>query len=304
MEVSMFKANRIWAAVLLALTVFSLPLTGARPTSAWTGINIPFCGPKRPVTHTVFNATTFPTPTRIDNKWLPMVPGSQYTLDGTASTGGAPTGHRVVTTVTNMTKMIGNVRTLVIWDRDYQDGQLQEAELAFFAQDADGNVWNFGEYPELYDPATGAFNGAPSTWIAGIHGAEPGVHMLASPNTREHRYSQGYSGTIQFYDCAQVFATDQTATTPFATFHGALITDENSPLDPASGHQRKFQAYGVGIVEVTAVNDPEGETLGLTGLARLNASQLQAADNAVLALDRHGHQAGVNDVYRQSQPVQ
>ena len=44
-----------------------------------------------------------------------------------------------MTTVTDLSKVIDGVRTLVIWERDYTAGQLSEPELAFFAQDNAGN---------------------------------------------------------------------------------------------------------------------------------------------------------------------
>ena len=59
--------------------------------------------------------------------------------------------HRFVMNVTDLTKVIGGVRSVVTWDLDYTDGELVEAELAFFAQDKEGNVWRMGEYPEEYD---------------------------------------------------------------------------------------------------------------------------------------------------------
>ncbi len=54
-------------------------------------------------------------------------------------------------TVTDLTKVVNGVRAVVVWDRDYASGELQETELAFFAQDNDGNVWHLGEYPEEYE---------------------------------------------------------------------------------------------------------------------------------------------------------
>jgi YVTN family beta-propeller protein len=63
------------------------------------------------------------------------------------------------------TKVVGGVPTIVAWDRDFLKGKLQEQELALFAQDDRGNLWNFGEYPEEYE--NGKFAGAPDTWIRG-----------------------------------------------------------------------------------------------------------------------------------------
>jgi hypothetical protein len=80
-----------------------------------------------------------------------------------------------------------------------------------------------------------------------------------------------------------------------------LVTDENSPLDPASGHQRKFFAPGVGNVQITAVDDPEGETLVLTKFVQLNAKDLASARAAALKLDRHAYK--VNADYRHTPPA-
>ena len=113
-----------------------------------------------------FSPRKFSNPTRIDNNWLPLIPGTQVTLEGQADRGGGARPHRVVFTVTDLTKVIDGVRTVVIWDRDIVEGQIAESELAFFAQDMHGNVWNLGEYPEEFED--GQFSGAPSTWISGV----------------------------------------------------------------------------------------------------------------------------------------
>ena len=97
--------------------------------------------------------------------------------------------HTVTFTVTNLTKVVDGVRSTVVWDVDAVDDEVSEAELAFFAQDAAGNVWNVGEYPEEY--ARHEFVGAPSTWVAGTAGAEPGIHMPATPAVGTPEYAPG-----------------------------------------------------------------------------------------------------------------
>ncbi len=126
-----------------------------------------------------YDSAAFTQSTTIDNQFLPLVPGTQMVLEGRASRTGPPLPHRVTFTATDLVKVIDGVRTRVMWDVDEQDGELAEAELAFFAQDDDGNVWNLGEYPEEYED--GFFIGAPSTWIHGVADAEGGIHMLDSP---------------------------------------------------------------------------------------------------------------------------
>jgi len=99
-----------------------------------------------------FDPNRFDQSPNIDNEWLSEKPGTQFVYEGSAiDDDGRRISRRVVTTITDLTKVIDGVRTVVIWDRDYDDGQLVEGEIAFHAQDNDGNVWLLGEYPEEYE---------------------------------------------------------------------------------------------------------------------------------------------------------
>ena len=247
-----------------------------------------------------FDEADFPVRPEIDNRWLPLVPGRQLVLQGTSRVTGQSTDHEVTFTVTDLTKMIGDVNSVVVYDVDRSAGQVTEAELAFFAQDEDGNVWNLGEYPEEYGDA-GEFLGAPNTWIAGKRRAEAGIHMLASPEVTDTRYLQGWSPTIDFLDCANVVATDETATVPAGSFTDVLVTDETSPLEPDSGSQRKHHVPGVGIVRVDAIDDPEGEVLDLAEINVLSPAQLATVRKQALELDEHAYE--VSDVYRGTGPA-
>src|SRR4051812_15020510 len=70
---------------------------------------------------------------QVVNQLLPMAPGTQLVYEGRSNTTGSELPHRVTFTVTGLTKVIDGVRTAVVWDVDESDGQLAEAELAFFA---------------------------------------------------------------------------------------------------------------------------------------------------------------------------
>jgi len=241
-----------------------------------------------------FDDDNFSQPTRIDNPWLPLNPGTQFTLSGRTNSGNRRLPHQVILTVTDLTKVIDGVRTAVLWDRDFQQGRLAESELAFDAQDDAGNVWNLGEYPEEY--TGGVFQGAPSTWIAGVGGARAGIQMLAHPRVSAVSYLQGLSPRIDFLDCGRVFQTGQRACTPLRCYRNVLVTDETSPLSSDSAHQRKFYAPGVGNIQITAVDDPEGETLELTQVTHLSAAGLARARAAALKLDQRGYR--VSAAYR------
>lgn len=246
-----------------------------------------------------FSQRDFTHPIRIDNQWLPLTPGMQFILDGVASRTGELLPHRVVFTVTDLTKVINGVRSVVMWDRDYNNEVLAEAELAFFAQDDEGNIWTMGEYPEEYE--NGEFIGAPSTWIAGLAGADAGI-LVPGGSRIGFRFLQGWAPDVNFLDCGTVYMTGQTACTPYGCYENVLVTDEWSPLEPGSGHQRKYYAPGVGNVKIGAVDDPEGETLVLTSIIHLSPALLAEARAAALKLEARAYQ--VSDVYFWTRPAE
>lgn len=246
----------------------------------------------------IFRQRNFSTPTQIDNKWLPLIPGRVFIFDGVANRGGGLLPHRVIFTVTNLTKVIDGVPSVVMWDRDYNDGVLQEAELAFFAQDDDGNIWTMGEYPEEYE--RGVFLGAPDTWFQGVEGADAGINVpgnqpLGAP------FLQGWVPGINFLDCGMVYKTEVSTCVPFNCYEGVLEVDEWSPFEVGTGHQRKFYAPGVGFVRVGAVDDPEGETLVLTNLLHLTPDGLAEAAREALKLEARAYQ--VSEAYRRTPPM-
>jgi hypothetical protein len=232
------------------------------------------------------------TSATIDNRFMPLRPGTQYVYEGRSNVDGTPVPHRVLFTVTDLVKKINGVRNRVLYDIDESDGEITEAELAFFAQDEAGNVWNFGEYPELYEG--GVFAGAPSTWIAGKEDALAGIHMLADPRVGT-AYLQGYAPDVDFLDCAEIIDDEFAACSPAWCTNKGLVIDETSPLDENGGIQRKTYAPGVGIITIAAIDDPEGETLVLTEVRALRKNRMRIIRERALREERRAYD--VSDVY-------
>jgi hypothetical protein len=252
---------------------------------------------------TTFDPADFPSQPKIDNVLLPLVPGQRIVLEGRANRSGQPLPHQVTFIVTDLTKVMDGVRTQVVWDVDTNEDEVVESELAFFAQDTSKNVWNLGEYPEEYE--AGNFAGAPKTWIAGQDEAQAGIHMLANPTVMDPAglwYVQGFSPRIDFLDCARVAELNQSVCVPASCYDNVLVTHETSPLDPESGIQTKYHAPDVGIVQVGALDDPEGETLVLAERGRLSSTELDEARVQALKLDERAYD--VSEVYRHTEPAE
>ncbi|MFF0557635.1 hypothetical protein [Streptomyces sp. NPDC004266] len=240
---------------------------------------------------------TFPARPRVNNTFLPLKPGTRLVLTGDV----AGEDHRVVTTVTDLTKVVDGVRTVVVFDQDFNGDEIQESELAFFAQDRRGTVWRLGEYPEIYE--NGELVGAPDTWISGVEGAKAGIAMLARPRVGTPTYTEGLAPEIDFLDCATVVRTNQNACVPVGCFHHVLVTDEFAPLDPEGGHQLKSYAPHVGNIKVEPVGEANPETLSLTEFTRLDRKELAAVRKEVLAQDARGYEISP-DVYGTTPPAQ
>jgi hypothetical protein len=231
-------------------------------------------------------AGAFSHPTRIDNRWLPLAPGTKYVLEGRTNHGRTRVPHRVVFVVTDLTKTIDGVRTVVVWDRDYSKGRLVEGELAFFAQDDAGSVWSYGEYPEEWKGRRLA--GAPSTWIPGVAGARAGVMMQAAPRAGAPEYLQGWAPTIDFEDRARVDAVRPRVCVPAGCFRNVLVTAERSPDEP-DAHQIKYYAPGVGNIRVGFKGDGQNERLVLLRTEHLAARARARVSKLALELDRRAY---------------
>ena len=136
---------------------------------------------------------------------------------------------------------------VVVWERDYNSGELVEAELAFYAQDNDGNVWYLGEDTKAFE------NGQPSaagSWEAGVDGALPGIIMKADPQVGDAYRQEFYRGEAE--DMGKVVRVGDSETVPFRSFEGLLVTQDWSPLEP-NVVEEKFYAKGVGLILETTV---------------------------------------------------
>jgi len=280
--------------ILTAILLLSMSISTVGVSA--TGGSTPPCDP-----FTRFDRDDFPRWPRDGNTWDPLVPGTQFIMEGRANRGGGSLPHRVVFTVTGLNKVVNGVRTIVLWDRDINEGELVEEELAFHAPDEDGNIWNLGEYPEEYDGKK--FAGAPNTWISGVADAKAGVLVPAKARLGSRSFLQGRAPDIDFYDCGKILKKGRKVCVPVKCYDDVLVVDEWSPLEPDSGHQLKYYAPNVGNIQIGAVGDPEGETLVLVDIVRLSPKALEKACKRVLKLDRRAYRIS-KEIYRYTSPAQ
>lgn len=249
----------------------------------------------------VFPYDSFDDPTTIENQWLPLVPGTQWTWEGMTVADGESVPHRIVLTITDMTKVIDGVESVVAYDEDYSDNELVEAEIFFLAQDSEGNVWRMGEYPEEYE--AGEFVDAPA-WLAGAQGALAGYMMTANPQLDDRSYAQGWGPEVGWADRGQVVEVGAEDCVDFGCYENVLVIEEWA-LDEPDARQLKYYAPGVGNIRVgwSGSAEQEQETLELTAYGLLDADALADVRAAALALEEHAYEIRP-EVFGDTEPMQ
>jgi hypothetical protein len=192
-----------------------------------------------------FDAANFTNPTRIDNPYFPLTPGTTLRYEGT------PRGQGQVeeVAVTRDTKTILGVRCVVVRDRVWIKGELEEDTFDWYAQDRDGNVWYMGE--DASDYKNGVLVGHSGSWEAGVSGAQAGILMEAHPQIGDVYRQEFFEGEAE--DMAEVVSLTESISVPHGAWAGnVLVTKEWSALEK-SGLERKYYAPGVGNVRSETV---------------------------------------------------
>ena len=186
---------------------------------------------------------SFPMPedfvSEITNPYLGFADGRIFTYEGETDEG----LETIVVEVTRKHKTILGVRTTVVHEQAFLDGELIEDTFDWFAQDKDGNVWYFGEdSKEIEDGEVVSTEGS---WEAGVDGAQPGIIMLAQPEVGLSYRQEFYEGVAE--DMAKILSLDETVSIGLGNFTGNLETLEWTPLEPGA-RENKFYQPGIGLI--------------------------------------------------------
>ena len=258
------------------------PTTSESPTTAGSPT-----ATSEPVSADDYDPGRFEDSANVDHGWYPLQPGTRLEYVGSSVEDGERLNHAVDIIVTDLTKTIDGVPNVVVWERDYTEGELVETELALFAQDTDGHVWHMGEYPEEYEE--GELVATPA-WVHGLAGATAGITIPAEPRTGTPDYAQGFAPPpIAWVDRGVVHKTGQRICVPAGCFDDVVVIAEFEPNIPHA-FQDKYYAPGVGVVGVgwRGKNDESKEelelvrssTLGSDELARVRAEALELEERA------------------------
>ena len=247
-----------------------------------------------------FNAKNFDQSTVIDNAWYPLKPGMKFVWDGYAvDEEGDEEPHSTVCIVTDLVKEIAGVRSVVCWERDFVDKEMEEAEIMFMAQDKTGNVWLLGEYPEEYD--NGKFE-KQAGWVHGCKDGHAGIIMKKEPKL-DMAWSEGWAPSVEYTDKALVYKVGQKVKVPAGSFNDVVVIDESNN-ETIGAHHLKFYSRGTGVVHVDwRGKKTDQEKMDLVKFEKkIGPEEMAKAHEAALKLDKHGFEVS-KDVYGLTKPI-
>ena len=181
----------------------------------------------------------------VTNPWFPLKPGTTFVYTGEKD--GEP--GRDVVTVTKRTRVIDGVRCTAVEDRLTVRGRLAERTTDWYAQDARGRVWYFGEATAELNSA-GKVTSREGSWQAGVHDAKAGVFMPAHPAVGGSFRQEHYRGQAE--DHFAVLSTSASVVVPYTASAHALLTKEWTPLEPGT-LDHKLYVRGIGLVKEETV---------------------------------------------------
>jgi hypothetical protein len=188
----------------------------------------------------LIDPATFLSPTATaanPNQYFPLVPGTVWVYQGA--------GEIDTVTVTDETKVIAGVTTIVVHDvvTDLSHVVTEDTD-DYFAQQADGTVWYFGESSKQFE--NGEIVGVEGSFQAGVDGAKPGIIMKAVPQVGDVYRQEFALGEAE--DAGEVLSTTGTESVPGGSCAGTcVVTHDFSPLEPDANEQ-KFYAPGIGLI--------------------------------------------------------
>jgi len=170
------------------------------------------------------------------NRFFSLEPGHQLVL--------ASSEEKVVITVLDETKRIGNVETRIVEEREEKNGKLVEVSRNFFAICKEhGDVFYFGEEVDDYnDGKIVAHSGA---WRADEANSKAGIIMPGTILLGARHYQEIAPNAM---DRAEIISDDVTMTTPAGTFRNCITVEETSGLDPEEKYYKTY-APGVGLIQ-------------------------------------------------------
>jgi hypothetical protein len=244
-----------------------------------------------------FDPANFIDPTLSKNPYHPTRPGLQWIRGGTTEIGFRKVPHQVISTMTDVIRIIDGVPCIAMLDESTDSGETSQIGFDYFALDKFGNLWLMGGYAEQYE--SGEFTSPETAWL-GVSGGLTPLHQsgrspkrksitgILVPNTVTMATPRWYISTSGDEDPsgAQPHAVNERVSVAFGEFDQVAVILEG-PLK-AIDNELKYYAPGVGVIMNTPLDlSLHQDHFELVNFLKLSPEGLAEASQTVLRLEEH-----------------
>ena len=256
-------------------------------------------------TQIAFDPSNFIDPTLSTNPYHPTSPGTQWIRAGTTEIGSRKVPHLVISTMTDVMRVIDGVPVVAMLDQSTDSGEISQVGFDYLALDKDGNLWIMGGYTEDFEG--GVFTNIENAWLGAETGGAPGILMPAVVTMDTPRWYIGTPGPEEDPSVAEPVSVGITTTVQFAEFHDVIAIREGGI--GAIDNEVKYYAPGVGVIlNVPQIKSLHQDSFELVNIVELTPEGLAEASQVVLDLEQHAREVAPRSLWvcakvREGKPV-
>lgn len=276
----------VGGAVALAL---ALAGCGAPPESSSDGtVGDLGCGTQIP-----FDAMNFVDPWLDTNPYHPLKPGLQWVRGGSTLVGGREVPHEIISTMTDVIRVIQGVKTIAMLDESTDSGEVSQVGMDYLALDREGNVWILGGYTEEYEGGT--YTNSETAWLGTTDGRTVGILVPAKVTVDTAGWCIG-TAVDEPGSVGQVVEVGSQECVAFGCYDQVRVVQEGNVGAP--DNENKSYAAGVGVINNVPLDASlHQDRFQLLNLLELSPGGLAEASNTVLDLEAHARSVTAAEVF-------
>ena len=237
-------------------------------------------------TRVKFDAANFVQPTRDTNLFHPLKPGLQWVRAGTTEVGSRVVPHEIITTMTDVIRVIDGVPTIAMLDESTDSGEVSQQSIDYLGLDRDGNVWILGGYTEDFEGGT--YTNTDSAFLGNGQGASTGILAPAKVDPKTPRWFIG-AAPDEKASVGQPVQIGVHVCVPFGCYDNVRVVQEGNVGAP--DNENKYYAPGVGVINNIPLDASlHQDTFDLRNFVELSPQGLAEASQTVLDLEAHARQ--------------
>jgi hypothetical protein len=233
-------------------------------------------------TKVAFDPANFVNPLLDTNPYHPLKPGLQWVRGGTTEVGSRVVPHEIITTMTDVIRVIDGVPTVAMLDESTDSSEVSQVGMDYLALDRDGNVWILGGYTEEYEG--GEYTNTESSWL-GASDASPGILSPAKVDMDTPRWFIG-AAPDEKASVGEPVEVGIRRCVPFGCYDDVRVVQEGNVGAP--DNENKYYAPGVGVIDNIPLDASlHQDTFHLLSFVELTPEGLSEASRTVLDLEAH-----------------